>query len=503
MDHAQIINQLLCRGLRLEPGGTPPPDQGDDLVLRVEGRAVCPPTAGRFIADSPWSLEQGILCRDGEPLDVAVEVLPAPAFRAENDPSGVPLRKIARRYGADCLLATVGPTCLFWPSPNRCTFCLFGPERDAGRDLEEKTPAQVALAAARAKELDRVEHVLLMAGVVPPAGGEIKHLIECTKAIKEVTGLPVQTALLPPAFTKDLRRLAQAGVDGLDLSLTSFDPALLGRIAPAKAGLGLERYMEAWAESVRLLGAGQVTCVILAGLGEDRVQTLEGCHLLAEMGVIPLVTPARSCSEFELESPPDPEYLAGLYAEVATLMQAHGLSLAMAKAGAARAGAYTALGAWELEPLGLVVRPVRNHDELQAALALRHQVFVREQSIVPESDQDEQDQIALHLGAWQGGELAGVLRLLPEEDGQDLLRLGRLAVAADRRKQGVGSELLSKAKEQALRRGADRLTASVQMANVALFAGQGWREQGEVFTVHGWEHQEMTLELGRDLEATQ
>ena len=491
MDHAQIINQLLCLGLCLEPGQNAPQDQGGDLTLLVDGRAVCPP-----LGDSPWSLEQGGLCRDGDPVEVPVELLPAPAFSAHSDPSGVPLGRIAQRYGADCLAVAVGPTCLFWPSPNRCSFCSIGPARDAGLDLEDKTPAQVALAATRAKELDGVEHVLLMAGVVPPAGAEITHLVDCLEAVKQAGGLAVQASLLPPAFTKDIKRLAQSGVDCLDLSLMSFDPAVLGRIAPAKVGLGLDRYVEAWAESVRRLGAGQVSCTILAGLGEDRAQTLEGCHLLAEMGVIPLLTPARSCQEFDLEAPPDPEYMAGLYAEVAALLRAYGLSLGMAKAGAARSGAYTALGAWELEPLGLVVRPIRNTAELDAALALRHQVFVSEQGIVPDTDQDGQERMALHLGAWQDGELAGVLRLLPEDDSQGLLRLGRLAVLPEQRGQGVASELLAQAKQQARRRGADKLTASVQTANVPLFARLGWEKQGEPFAVHGWQHQEMTLELG-------
>ena len=200
MDHAQIINQLLCLGLRLEQGGAPPQGQGGDLILMVDGRAVCPPTDGPWVADSPWSLEQGRLCREGEPVEAQVELLPAPVFSTQSDPSGVPLGRIARRYGADCLLALVGPTCLFWPSPNRCSFCSIGPAREAGRDLEDKTPDQVALAASRAKELDGVAHVMLMAGAAAPAGGEIKHLIECAKAIKEAAGLPVQASLLPPGL---------------------------------------------------------------------------------------------------------------------------------------------------------------------------------------------------------------------------------------------------------------------------------------------------------------
>ncbi|BEQ16685.1 MSMEG_0567/Sll0786 family nitrogen starvation N-acetyltransferase [Desulfoferula mesophila] len=496
MDNAQIINQLLCRGLRLEPGAAPMPAPGEDLVLRVGGRAVCPVVSGPWAGDSPWSLAGGSLRFAGEPVEATVEVLPAPAFRAESDPAGVPLGRIARRYGADGLWAAVGPTCLFWASPNRCAFCLVGPAREAGQDLEDKTPLQVGLAAARAKELDQVAHVMLVAGLVPPAGGEIKHLIACTQAVKGAAGLPVEAVLLPPAFTKDLKRLAKAGVDCLDLSLTSFDPTVLSRIAPAKLGLGLDRYMEAWAESVRLLGAGHVSCTILVGLGEDSDQTLEGCHLLVEMGVIPLITPARPGGEMELPAPPDPEYLAGLYQEVAVYMRDHGLSLAQAQAGAARSGAYSALWAWELEPPDLVVRPLRNPDELKTALALRHRVFVEEQGIVQDTDQDGSDDEALHLGAWQGGELAGVLRLLAGDEEGGLLRLGRLAVRQESRGRGMASELLTQAAEQARRRGAEGLTAAVQAANVPLFARLGWQKRGEPFAIHGWEHQEMSLDLG-------
>ena len=198
MDHAQIINQLLCLGLRLEQGGAPPQDQGGDLILMVDGHAVCPPTEGPWVADSPWSLGRGSLCRDDEPVEAQVEVLPAPAFSAETGPRGAPLGQVAKRYGADCLAVAVGPTCLFWPSPNRCSFCSIGPAREAGRDLEDKTPDQVALAASRAKELDGVAHVMLMAGAAAPAGGEIKHLIECAKAVREAAGLPVQGLAFTP-----------------------------------------------------------------------------------------------------------------------------------------------------------------------------------------------------------------------------------------------------------------------------------------------------------------
>jgi ElaA protein len=95
-------------------------------------------------------------------------------------------------------------------------------------------------------------------------------------------------------------------------------------------------------------------------------------------------------------------------------------------------------------------------------LRFRQAIFVVEQrSAYP--DLDGLDQEASHLVLRVGGALAGCLRLLPPPN----LRIGRVAVAADRRRQGFGRRLMEEALLACHRRHPERaiaLTAQLPLA---------------------------------------
>jgi ElaA protein len=77
--------------------------------------------------------------------------------------------------------------------------------------------------------------------------------------------------------------------------------------------------------------------------------------------------------------------------------------------------------------------------QLYEMLAFRQAIFVVEQrSAYP--DLDGRDKAALHLLSRQEGALAGYLRLIPEAD---RVRIGRVAVAAPLRGQGLGRLLVA------------------------------------------------------------
>jgi ElaA protein len=78
-------------------------------------------------------------------------------------------------------------------------------------------------------------------------------------------------------------------------------------------------------------------------------------------------------------------------------------------------------------------------DELYELLRFRQSIFVVEQRC-PYPDLDGLDQSAWHLLARIDGALAGSLRLIPRP-----LRIGRVAVAAPLRRQGLARRLMSEA----------------------------------------------------------
>jgi ElaA protein len=79
-------------------------------------------------------------------------------------------------------------------------------------------------------------------------------------------------------------------------------------------------------------------------------------------------------------------------------------------------------------------------ERLYELLRFRQAIFVVEQRS-PYPDLDGLDQEAWHLLLHHGGRLGGCLRLLPPPH----LRIGRVAVAADLRRQGLARRLLTEA----------------------------------------------------------
>jgi predicted GNAT family N-acyltransferase len=138
------------------------------------------------------------------------------------------------------------------------------------------------------------------------------------------------------------------------------------------------------------------------------------------------------------------------------------------------------------------VRPVRDADEVRAALALRHEVFVVEQRVPIEEEVDRHDDTALHLVAIDGARVVATCRLVG--DGETV-KLGRMAVAAAARRRGLASALLAEAEVQARARGARRIALGAQTGALAVYERAGYAPYGERFLDAGIEHLMMEKRL--------
>lgn len=118
-------------------------------------------------------------------------------------------------------------------------------------------------------------------------------------------------------------------------------------------------------------------------------------------------------------------------------------------------------------------------------LALRREVFIREQK-VPEADEfDSYDLTATHVVAVAGGDVAGVLRILflPEH-----VKIGRVAVGRDWRGQGIASAMMRFAMDHARDRGESRFYLTAQVDKLTLYEKLGYVAFGEVFQDGGMPH---------------
>jgi predicted GNAT family N-acyltransferase len=138
------------------------------------------------------------------------------------------------------------------------------------------------------------------------------------------------------------------------------------------------------------------------------------------------------------------------------------------------------------------VRAARDDEELSAALALRHEVFVVEQHVPVDDELDGRDDGALHLVAVEDGAVVATCRLLA--DGATV-KLSRMAVAASARRRGIASALLHEAEERAREQRGRRLALSAQTDALGLYERAGYTAYGSRFMDAGIEHLMMEKRL--------
>lgn len=118
--------------------------------------------------------------------------------------------------------------------------------------------------------------------------------------------------------------------------------------------------------------------------------------------------------------------------------------------------------------------------------AVREAVFVIEQLVPLEMEWDGLDENALHVLALDPqGNPIGCGRLLP--GGQ----IGRMAVLAPWRQNGIGSRILKKLLQLAAKQGIAPLFLHAQCSAIPFYRRHGFVAVGEVFMDAGIPHQEM------------
>lgn len=138
------------------------------------------------------------------------------------------------------------------------------------------------------------------------------------------------------------------------------------------------------------------------------------------------------------------------------------------------------------------VRAAHHEREVRAAIALRQSIFVDEQGVDAREDHDGRDGQATHLVALRDGTVVGTCRLLA--DGE-VIKLGRMAVAASLRRRGIAGRLLAEGERWARGRGAARIVLHAQLYARALYATAGYRTVGPTFMEAGIEHVRMERSL--------
>jgi predicted GNAT family N-acyltransferase len=142
----------------------------------------------------------------------------------------------------------------------------------------------------------------------------------------------------------------------------------------------------------------------------------------------------------------------------------------------------------------VAIRWARDEQDVSGAFALRETVFYGEQNVPLQDELDELDRDAQHLVALDpDGSVIGTLRLLSFGDEA---KIGRVAVIAEMRRQGIASRMLEIALARAREQGFRRVRLAAQVAAVALYEQAGFAVESDSFEEAGIPHVWMGLALG-------
>jgi len=363
--NSALLADLQARGLATggdEPAAAPARRGGagpsDHRALSLGGATVMVPVRPsaaspyrlRVVSDDLAAQPRALLLRAGEPV-AEVELPRTPRFYALSTADGIPYPKIALLHARRVLASTVIQSCVRYSDPTRaCQFCAIGTSLREGRTLARKTPAQLAEVAAAAVRLDGVEQLVLTTGTPATADRGAAHLAACAAAVRAaVPALPIQVQCEPPDDLGWFARLRAAGADTLGMHVEAVEPEVRAAVMPGKAEVPIARYLEAFAAAVRVFGRGQVSTYLIAGLGDRHSSLVEMAARLAAMGVYPFVVPFVPIAGTPMaeRAAPAGDVMHALYADVARVIRAGGLSSGAMKAGCGKCGACSALSSYE------------------------------------------------------------------------------------------------------------------------------------------------------------
>jgi len=131
--------------------------------------------------------------------------------------------------------------------------------------------------------------------------------------------------------------------------------------------------------------------------------------------------------------------------------------------------------------------------ELHACYKLRGEVFVVGQGISCEADVDSDDPLCHHVMVREGGALVGTARLLPIDGGR-AIKVGRVAVDAQRRRRGAGSAMMRAVAAWIMQKPGRSGVMSAQAYLEGWYGSLGWRSVGEHYDEAGIEHVKMVLD---------
>lgn len=128
--------------------------------------------------------------------------------------------------------------------------------------------------------------------------------------------------------------------------------------------------------------------------------------------------------------------------------------------------------------------------DMEDILALREEVFCREQGFSLELERDEHDRLSWHVLLLDEGIPCGTARIYAEEYG--VMRVGRICVLKEKRGRQLGDLIMRALIDRALQLGASEVRLGAQRTVQGFYERYGFRVSGDPYEEEGCPHVPMS-----------
>ncbi len=140
--------------------------------------------------------------------------------------------------------------------------------------------------------------------------------------------------------------------------------------------------------------------------------------------------------------------------------------------------------------MSLTVREVKDGSDFAICMAIRMEVFVREQHVPLELEMDDLDQAATHYLATLDGAPVATARTRVDDDGTAYIE--RVAVRQAQRGSGIGAALMQHLMARLRNHPkVTRIVLSAQIQALAFYEKLGFMAEGDVYEEAGIPHRKM------------
>lgn len=207
-----------------------------------------------------------------------------------------------RPHSNNCLSCTPIFKCGYNSIGKTCKFCSLN-SYYLGQIKNEINPKILAKMISRIMAY-KVYDLNFSAGTFLTEDKSVGYYLSVLKELKrtDIDRIPfISLEITPPDKNIYIQELVNNGVTALIMNIEIAKDSLRKEICPGKAEVSIERYFNAMEYAVRLLGRGNVSSVLLAGIQPAKDIISMGIKLL-DIGVIPTVMPFKPLDHCEMSN---------------------------------------------------------------------------------------------------------------------------------------------------------------------------------------------------------